>query len=73
MRRIKRGKGILFVKISRIIIPEICMTIEFDSENEFFRFVESVELEDPKPVFETQDTFAFFINSDVLFTCPKVR
>jgi len=73
MRRIKHGKGILFVKIKRLTIPEICLTIEFDSENEFFKFVESVELEDPKPVFETPGTFAFFINSDVLFTCPKAR
>jgi hypothetical protein len=71
MRRIKRGKGILFVKVFRIIIPEIACLIEFNDEGEFFGFVESVELEGPKPVFETQDTFAFFINSDVLFTCRK--
>jgi hypothetical protein len=71
MRRTKHGKGILFVKVFRIIIPEIACLIEFDNEDEFFKFVESVELEGQKPVFETPGTLAFFINSDVLFTCRK--
>ena len=63
--------GVKCFQINRIVIPEVCMSIEFANEQEFFRFVEHCEVEGDKAVFETQDQVFFCPTSDFLFHAKK--